>query len=85
MTYIDNLQVAYTGLCQVLRKPQDFGLEPRVPQPLASVLERTLSTLGQVIEEMERMPPNGDLAFRQLLVTTHRSGHGHHSELHPRS
>lgn len=47
----ERLEEAYSGLCQVLRRPQDFGLGLGVPFPLANVLEQTLAVLAEVMRE----------------------------------
>lgn len=47
----DRLEGIYTGLCKVMRYPQDFGLSRGVPPPLARLLEETLCTLSQIMQE----------------------------------
>jgi hypothetical protein len=45
------LQEVYTGMCQVMRCPQAFGLGNSVPTPLARSMERWLRTFGEIMQE----------------------------------
>jgi len=47
----ERLEEAYSSLCQVLRRPQDFGLVAGVPRPLANVLEETLAVLAETMRQ----------------------------------
>jgi hypothetical protein len=47
----DRLEEVYTGLCNVMRYPQEFGLGAHVPKPLAHLLEETLCTLTDIMRE----------------------------------
>ena len=61
MTYVEGIQEVRVDLEAVLRKPQEFGLGPQLPQPLAAALKTALGKLGRIVCDMERRPPDGDL------------------------
>lgn len=57
----DRLNEVYVRLSTILQRPEVFGLDANVPQPLTDALQGIMRTLGQAIEQEKQTVVYDDL------------------------